>query len=53
MIIKGDCIEKLKLLEDNSIDAIITDPPYGLGFMNKEWDNPNKEKELVERERKR
>jgi len=29
-IIHGDCIEKMKELPDNSIDAIITDPPYGL-----------------------
>ncbi len=37
-IIHGDCIEEIKKLEDNSVDAIITDPPYGLGFMGKEWD---------------
>ena len=29
-IIHGDCLEELKKLEDNSIDAVITDPPYGL-----------------------
>lgn len=29
-IINGDCLEELKKLEDNSIDAVITDPPYGL-----------------------
>ena len=38
MIIKGDCIEEMKKLEENSVDAIITDPPYGLEFMGKEWD---------------
>jgi len=38
-IIQGDCLEVLKQLEDNSIDAIITDPPYELGFMGKKWDN--------------
>lgn len=38
MIIHGDCLEKLKELKDNSIDAIITDPPYGLKFMGKNWD---------------
>ncbi len=37
-IIHGDCIEKLKELEDNSVDAIVTDPPYGLSFMGKKWD---------------
>ena len=35
----GDCLEVLKTLPDNSIDAIITDPPYELGFMGKSWDN--------------
>jgi site-specific DNA-methyltransferase (adenine-specific) len=33
-----DCREGLKLLEDNSIDSIVTDPPYELGFMGKGWD---------------
>lgn len=34
-----DCIEGMKLIPDNSIDAIVTDPPYELGFMGKKWDN--------------
>jgi len=34
----GDCIEVLKTLEDNSVDSIVTDPPYGLSFMGKKWD---------------
>lgn len=34
----GDCIEVMRSLPDESIDAIVTDPPYGLGFMGKEWD---------------
>jgi len=34
----NDCLDKLKELEDNSVDSIITDPPYGLNFMNKKWD---------------
>jgi len=38
-IIQGDCLEVLKTLPDNSIDAIVTDPPYELGFMGKKWDN--------------
>lgn len=38
-IIVGDCLIKLKELEDNSIDSIVTDPPYELGFMGKSWDN--------------
>ena len=38
-LLQGDCIEKMKELEDNSIDSIVTDPPYELGFMGKSWDN--------------
>ena len=34
----GDCLDKLKELKDNSIDSIVTDPPYGLSFMGKKWD---------------
>lgn len=34
----GDCLESLKKLPDNSVDAIVTDPPYGLSFMGKRWD---------------
>ena len=37
-LIHGDCLEELKKLEENSIDSIVTDPPYGLEFMGKEWD---------------
>ena len=38
MILKGDCIEVMKALKPNSMDAIVCDPPYGLEFMGKEWD---------------
>jgi site-specific DNA-methyltransferase (adenine-specific) len=34
----GDCRDRLKELPDNSIDSIVTDPPYELGFMGKSWD---------------
>lgn len=34
----GDCLEVLKTKKENSIDSIVTDPPYGIGFMGKEWD---------------
>ena len=37
-IICGDALEILKQLPENSIDAVVTDPPYGLKFMGKEWD---------------
>lgn len=34
-----DCLEILKTLESNSIDALITDPPAFISFMNKSWDS--------------
>ena len=34
----GDCLQVLKELSDNSIDSIVTDPPYGIKFMGKKWD---------------
>lgn len=37
-IILGDCLTELNTLKDNSVDAIVTDPPYGLKFMGKKWD---------------
>lgn len=37
-IIIGDAIQEMEKLDENSIDAIITDPPYQLGFMGKAWD---------------
>jgi site-specific DNA-methyltransferase (adenine-specific) len=38
-LINGDCREQMRLLPDCSIDAIVTDPPYELGFMGKAWDS--------------
>ena len=35
----GDCTQRLKDIEENSVDAIICDPPYGLKFMTKGWDD--------------
>lgn len=34
----GDCREVLKTIADNSVHSIVTDPPYELGFMGKNWD---------------
>jgi DNA modification methylase len=34
----GDCIEVMRELPDASVDAVVTDPPYELGFMGKGWD---------------
>ena len=38
-LLKGNCLDMLKELPDNSIDSIVTDPPYELGFMGKSWDS--------------
>lgn len=38
-LINGDCVEEIKKLQENSVDAIVTDPPYELGFMGKSWDS--------------
>jgi len=37
-VLHGDCLEVLPTLPAGSIDAVVTDPPYGLGFMGREWD---------------
>lgn len=37
-IINGDCLEALRTMKDGSVDAVVTDPPYGLAFMGKKWD---------------
>jgi site-specific DNA-methyltransferase (adenine-specific) len=38
-IIQGDCLEQMQSLNDNSVDSIVTDPPYGIKFMAKRWDH--------------
>jgi site-specific DNA-methyltransferase (adenine-specific) len=37
-LINNDCILAMKEMQDNSVDSIVTDPPYELGFMGKSWD---------------
>lgn len=37
-LMRGDCLERTKEIPDGSVDAIVTDPPYGLAFMGKKWD---------------
>jgi hypothetical protein len=39
-IIEGDCLEVMRQMDEASIDAIVTDPPYGLEFMGRNWDAP-------------
>lgn len=37
--IHGDCLEVMKTFKDNYVSSIVTDPPYGLKFMGKNWDH--------------
>ena len=34
----GDCLEVMRSMPDASVDAIVTDPPYGIAFMGRDWD---------------
>jgi len=38
-LINNDCIAAMKAMPDASVDSIVTDPPYELGFMGKSWDS--------------
>jgi len=42
LIEKGDCVEVMRSMPEASIDAIVCDPPYGLGFMDKDFDKLGK-----------
>lgn len=35
---QGNCLDILRTMPDDSVDSIVTDPPYGLSFMSKKWD---------------
>jgi DNA modification methylase len=37
-ILQGDSLQLMPTLAADSIDSVITDPPYGLSFMGKNWD---------------
>lgn len=37
-LLLGNCLETLKDIPDNSVDSVVTDPPYGISFMSKKWD---------------
>lgn len=52
MLIEGDSLHKLKELSDNSVDSIVTDPPYGIRFMGKSWDGADIEKMMKTKMRK-
>lgn len=56
-ILHGDCVERMKSLEENSVGSVICDPPYGLEFMGKDWDklsrnlmNPTSEADIKRKE---
>lgn len=37
-VYRGDCIDVMRELPDGSVDAVVTDPPYGIRFMGESWD---------------
>lgn len=49
-VFHGDCVEVLKGFTDCSFDSVVTDPPYGLEFMGKEWDSFGRTREYEPRE---
>ena len=56
-VINKNCLEAMQDMKENSIDSILTDPPYGLQFMGKEWDTlwrnqTDADKEYVENKKK-
>jgi site-specific DNA-methyltransferase (adenine-specific) len=51
-LILGDSLERLKDLPTSTIDAIVTDPPYGWRFMGKAWDGADIEKTIASKIRK-
>jgi len=38
-VLHGDCLDVMRGMADASVDAVVSDPPYGLGFMGKAWDS--------------
>lgn len=38
-VVQGDCLDVMRSWPDGCVDAVVTDPPYGLGFMGKAWDS--------------
>jgi site-specific DNA-methyltransferase (adenine-specific) len=50
-LILGDCMDVLPTLESGSVDAVVTDPPAGIGFMGKEWDDFRRSRNANDTER--
>src|SRR3972149_4781845 len=38
-LLQGDCIEVMRTMQENSVDSLVTDPPAGISFMGKDWDD--------------
>jgi DNA modification methylase len=38
-LLRGDCIEEMAGLEEASVDGVVCDPPYGIGYQNERWDS--------------
>jgi site-specific DNA-methyltransferase (adenine-specific) len=47
-IINGNSAEILKTYPDNSFDCVVTDPPYGISFLGKDWDHNTGDREVYE-----
>ena len=48
VVYNEDCLETFKRIEDNSVDLVVTDPPYGISFMSKDWDKALPDKKVWE-----
>jgi DNA modification methylase len=55
LLIHGECVAEMAKLPAASIDAVVTDPPYGIGFMGREWDSftPSEVRARLERDRRK
>ncbi|MBW8127527.1 MULTISPECIES: DNA-methyltransferase [Pseudomonas] len=49
-ILIGDCIELMRQMPENSVDSVVTDPPYGIRFMGKSWDGQDIESRAAYRD---
>ncbi|EQM70023.1 site-specific DNA-methyltransferase [Pseudomonas tohonis] len=51
-LLLGDCLEELRTLPAESVDSVVTDPPYGIRFMGKAWDGKDIEDRAAARRSK-
>ncbi|KKL13141.1 hypothetical protein LCGC14_2528720 [marine sediment metagenome] len=45
-VIQGDCLRVMKEMPDKCVDLVLTDPPYGISFMGKDWDKALPDKKI-------